>query len=301
MPDIRALRALPPLVVGCTGGSGSRLVAEVLQRCGCYMGRNLNFARDNMDFAFCLGGRVSFLNRYFPFENCPPARRAVGLFESIYFGERLNMSQRLLLLRIGISYLLPENRSLLATRPLSHRLKSVGGLFARRDTKVTGESPQQSRWAIKLPGSMLFLHPLLDVYPAMKFVHLVRDGRDMALSSNQKLLYHYAGPLGLTREYSFENSYELWSRMNTWVNDTARSRMQADNYLLLRFEDLCNSPRNTIDQLLDFAGLAPPDSDSVYDVPQPPASIGRWREEEDACRALADKPLRLFGYMGPTA
>jgi hypothetical protein len=44
--------ALPgPCVIGGVGGSGTRVVAEILKQMGCYMGSNLNFANDNKGFA----------------------------------------------------------------------------------------------------------------------------------------------------------------------------------------------------------------------------------------------------------
>jgi len=40
--------AVPPVVVGGVGGSGTRVVAEMLETLGLFIGDDLNDARDNM-------------------------------------------------------------------------------------------------------------------------------------------------------------------------------------------------------------------------------------------------------------
>ena len=53
-----SFQTVPPVVISGTMGSGTRLVAEIVKRCGGFIGRNVNADNDNMDFAFCLSGRV---------------------------------------------------------------------------------------------------------------------------------------------------------------------------------------------------------------------------------------------------
>ena len=51
----KALKELPPVVVFGTGGSGTRVVADILRQSGCFIGNNLNRALDNQDFGFFWG------------------------------------------------------------------------------------------------------------------------------------------------------------------------------------------------------------------------------------------------------
>src|SRR5215204_6276776 len=46
---VRLFGAVPPIVVGGTGGSGTRVVQAVLTRAGAFMGIRLNVAGDAMD------------------------------------------------------------------------------------------------------------------------------------------------------------------------------------------------------------------------------------------------------------
>ena len=291
------LRERTPIVVGCTGGSGSRVVAQVLQRNGCCIGRNLNFACDNMDFAFCLGGRLTWLQRHFPFaQDRAPALHALDLFEKLYFSQPLGPADRLHFARIAAAYLHPRNLRLLGTRSPLQRLRSAAGLLLKSHPEPTAATSQPDiAWGFKLPGSILLLHPLIDAYPELRFVHLVRNGKDMALSSNQKLLLHYASLFDLPQKPDTRNSFELWSRMNRWAHDVTAERMPTDRVLVLRFEDLCRDPGPTIDRLLAFANLPLRDS-AVYDLPRPIDSIGRWKQAPGSFNGLDTSTLELFGY-----
>ena len=44
---------------------------------------------------------------------------------------------------------------------------------------------RRGKWGWKNPNTMFFLPFLKDIYPAMRFIHVVRDGRDIAF--NQKM------------------------------------------------------------------------------------------------------------------
>ena len=56
---ITALESIPtpPNVIGATGGSGTRVVARIVLRCGMYIGKKLNAQKDSLD----IGG---FLTRW---------------------------------------------------------------------------------------------------------------------------------------------------------------------------------------------------------------------------------------------
>ncbi len=54
-----------PVVVTATGGSGTRVIAGILESLGGYMGGNLNSAKDNRDFAYCLAGNITEISEAF--------------------------------------------------------------------------------------------------------------------------------------------------------------------------------------------------------------------------------------------
>jgi len=300
--NVDQLRGRPPVIVGCVGGSGSRVVAEVLHRSGCFMGKNLNHACDNMDFAYCLVGRRAWLRKKFPFETGDAgARAAIGLFEKLYFKQPLSLAEKWRFARIGLDYLRPSALRLLRTRTAGQRTRSAAGLLAGQSGTLGVEGRSFRRWGFKLPGSMLMLNVLLDAYPQMKFVHVVRDGRDMALSGNQKMMTHYAALFGIEQEYSLERSFELWRRMNTWARELYTRRMAAGDVLAVQFEALCRNPREQIDRLVAFAGLPAVSDESIYAIPRVIDSIGRWQAQAARFESLDRQVLEQFGYRGESS
>lgn len=73
-------------------------------------------------------------------------------------------------------------------------------------------------WGWKEPRS-IFLLPFFDThFPALKFLHLIRDGRDMAYSLNQNQLSIHGRALLTRKERSREQplqSMTLWARLNS--------------------------------------------------------------------------------------
>ena len=81
----------------------------------------------------------------------------------------------------------------------------------------------------------------------MSFLHLVRDGRDMALSDNQNQpKKHYQALFGDAYEACHDAAPEcairLWATANSQVADWGEREL-GNRYMRVRFEDVCASPR----------------------------------------------------------
>ena len=158
------------------------------------------------------------------------------------------------------------------------------------------------RWGWKEPRSIYLLPVFRAAMPSLRFLHFVRDGRDMALSDNQKQLEKHsvavlAGErLGWRRAVK---SIALWNRVNTWAADYGEREL-GSSYLRVRFEDLCAQPHETIAEILEFFGLEG-DAEAAGRLVQPPATLGRWRTKSGRLRArledVGGDGLRRFGYL----
>lgn len=154
-------------------------------------------------------------------------------------------------------------------------------------------------WGWKEPRS-IFLLPFLHRHlPQLRFLHVVRDGRDMALSANQNQLRKHGDatpiPAGLP---AAARSISLWS----WVNLEARRYGEehlGDRYLRIRFEDLCARPPDVVELVLGFFGLDGDPRALAAEV-SPPPSLGRWRTEDAAVvgelERAAGHALQELGY-----
>lgn len=288
----------PPVVVGCVDGSASQMVAMILRERGCYMGKKLSPVLDNMDFANCLGGRWPWTKQHFPFDSIDDSvRDDVNLFRKVYLDEKLSLREKARVSMIKMEHLNMASVAVASARALMQKTESIPGMTQRSNTGELEDTEGCLKWGFKFPSSILFLKPMLEVFPDMKFIHLVRDGRDIVLSGAAGLLVHYAELFGLPKEGNVENLVEVWSRMNQYVVDVCREHMPESNYFLLNLEKLCQEPRTEIGRMLKFVGLTIPQGNHlVYHYVKAPATTGRWGEDEYVFQNIDDSVLKQFGY-----
>jgi hypothetical protein len=155
------------------------------------------------------------------------------------------------------------------------------------------------RWGWKEPRCIYLLPFLLDRLPALRFLHVVRDGRDMALSPNQNQLRKHADAAGIAPGLPEPvRSIALWRWINLETATFGLTRL-GRRYQRIRFEDLCSHPTETASEILDFLELdGDPERASVL-VASPP-TLGRWRDADPALVAALEQNggdgLRAFGY-----
>ena len=152
---------------------------------------------------------------------------------------------------------------------------------------------------VKNPRSVLAVEPLLAAVPGSSFLQIVRNGLDMAFSSNQRQSILYGelllGPsaVGMT---AVARSLRLWCAVNL------RAMEIADRYpgrcALLRYEDLCARPRQEVARIasqlglaLDPAGVDPCAFRSVHRV-----LPGDWRQQLGDALVEAAPVLNGYGY-----
>ena len=182
----------------------------------------------------------------------------------------------------------------------------------------------KERWGDKTPtyrGLMVSIQGLL---PEARFIHLVRDGRDAALS--------YRG-------LWFGPGDDIEAQARFWVDQVSLARAQAlelQHYLEIKYEMLIGDPETTLrsicsylqlsyhPRMLDYYKLAParlaefkrpfgPSGKTLPDIkrflaihdftrlPPDPGRIGRWRtempeEQQRSYEAIGGRLLRELGY-----
>lgn len=164
-------------------------------------------------------------------------------------------------------------------------------------------SEQKQPWGWKNPMSMYVLPFFHAMFPEIKFVHVVRDGRDMAYSQNQGHLSTNGSLFLSTAERETWSqpvqSIALWNRANLLVAEYGEKKMPGQ-YLRIRFEDLCYSSVATVSQILQFFGLEGDAEQIASEAVSPPDSIGRWRNQEPETLKMLHQigrvGLQKFGY-----
>jgi hypothetical protein len=176
----------------------------------------------------------------------------------------------------------------------------------------------KGRWAEKTPRNVQALGYLFDNFPEARFIHVVRDGRDVVCS----LRTH---PRHVKRNGQWVPNTEvkpLDGCIDRWVQDVSRGLAWADDPRchLVRYEDLVAEPAATMCRLLEFLGepwddavLRPPDrqegSTDTMKFPQnrravqpiDRQSVGRWKtdltdDELGQFNARAGELMARLGY-----
>lgn len=202
------------------------------------------------------------------------------------------------------------SRGHLVTDPnqiLAHEIESFSDLV-RAVFLEYARSQGKTRWGDKTPSYLTELDLLGRLFPEARFVHLVRDGRDVALS---------------LRRVSWGKNDLPWVATDWRWRTTLAHKVGAvlgDRFLEIRYEDLVRDPQRVLEEVCRFLdetfepemllyhGAAesqmPEDSlqwhRSSVSAPDP-SMASRWREEmsppdQVIFERAAGPALDLFGY-----
>jgi hypothetical protein len=148
---------------------------------------------------------------------------------------------------------------------------------------------------------MLLLPFLADLFPSMKFIHVVRDGRDISLG-NEFVGNAYVNAFLRDDEALLSPSEKMilfWGRSNEAAAKFGEVQL-GGRYLRMRWEDLCHEPAAKTTELLTFAGCSSARADDISHVVQKPRSLGRWKGYPESAKAMVESRgmpwLELFGY-----
>jgi len=155
----------------------------------------------------------------------------------------------------------------------------TGGDFIRIVMSEIARNQNVNRWAVYDPDNLLYIPGIKADIPEALFIHMIRDGRDVALSLSKMRGFK---PLFWDREgEGLLPTAVYWE----WMVRQGRHhglRIPAD-YLEVRYEELVSAPHATLRKLEEFL-----DHDLNYDRIQN-ASLGRLRESNSSFSREADE------------
>lgn len=175
----------------------------------------------------------------------------------------------------------------------------IAGIFEKN---AQGEG--KARWGDKTPYYVMHLPKLLEWFPDAQIVHLIRDGRDVALSL-----------FGRQHDFSVYNAYFAAEYWESYVEKgrALGQQLAPGQYLELRYEDLLAHPEDTMKTLCAFLGeefstvlfdvtsIDDPGKTPLVHKPLQADNAGKWRHKMTASQikafeSVAGKTLREFGY-----
>jgi hypothetical protein len=122
-----------------------------------------------------------------------------------------------------------------------------GGDFLRIIMSEMAKKQGVERWADTTPEHLLYMHRIKQTIPEALIVHIIRDGRDVALSTDKQ---GYVRPLFWDRTPTKMAAGLYWEWM---VNKGRRDgRDLGDDYTEVHFEELIRQPRETLARIGQF-------------------------------------------------
>ena len=180
-------------------------------------------------------------------------------------------------------------------------LEALYGRYARQYGAV--------RWGDKTPIYTSYIDLIAEIFPQAQFVHIVRDGRDVALSMLEK--------------WGHKAHFDIYFAARRWADRLRRAQASArrlgqDRFYELRYEDLVADPERFVAEICAFLDepylpqMAQPHllgreriqpgtfHDGVRQAPNT-RRVGRWRQElsladQRLFQALAGDLLEAYGY-----
>jgi hypothetical protein len=159
----------------------------------------------------------------------------------------------------------------------------VSNLFSRHCARM-----DKAYWVNKTPGLLTELRHLPKLFPDAKCLHIIRDGRDVAISTVSMTW----GPTTVTEA------------ARRWKDLLRAGRKQVDHerldYMELRYEDLVHTPRNIVRDLFAFLELDTDLEQILSPIKVYPDSVGVWKIKwgRDERKAFADAAGDLLIELG---
>jgi hypothetical protein len=169
--------------------------------------------------------------------------------------------------------------------------------FAQRFYSRFAEAENKRRWADKTPNNIRSISQILTWFPRGMFIHIVRDGRDVACS----LRHHPSERVVGGRVVPVKSNNPISRCAQRWLADTSRGLAFDAHPRVMRinYEDLVQQPESTTRKLCEFIGE--PFDARMLEAPAQRAlsrpgevlnnsnakgridssSIGRWRRDLD--------------------
>ena len=238
---VNHIRQMQPLIILGMHRSGTSLTTILLMNVGMHMG--LRLSRDSEAVYFQRLNRKIFSQAGIKWGQVD---HLIAAMESEIFIESQSKNLLHFLFRPNLIPGLDKNISIFFGYRQWQQIKS---------NKII-------HWGWKDPRTTITFPIWLQIFPNAKFLHILRNGVDVAISIHRRSLVQQQkirnriihldfSPVTLNFEYSFR----LWE---TYVNFVYqyRHRIPNENYCEIRYEDLLTHPESQLRNLANFAGIS---------------------------------------------
>ncbi len=248
------------VAIGGIGGSGTRVVANMVAKFGFYLGSDLNIASDNLWFTLLF------------------KHKSILQIDDEQFSELYHLFCTAMRGHSS-GTLLPEKVFDVLSRFVRGENQDREWVLTRLDSMraaLTTPVPTPGRWGWKEPNTHIVVDRIAGIDRDLRYIHVARNGLDMAFSKNQNQLRLW-GPAALGDRMSLSPAgslaYWCWAHKRILKIGAALG----ERFLFLNFDEMCKLPIEGVEKIRNFLGvpLSEIDSEMIARMIVSPRSIGR--------------------------
>lgn len=288
---------LGPIAIGGIGGSGTRVVAEILIQLGFYLGKDLNVARDNLWFTLLFKRPHWFLKNSVRKES--QIFKGLTIFEKAMTADvKFHYEELSFIIGAVVEMMFKGHDYLGAGRGLWPIKRGI----AMFRSKISDHA-NYIGWGWKEPNTHIYIEYLNKYFQNFKYIHLIRHGIDMAYSNNQSQLFNWGTMFGIAAHDVTiplpRRSLRYWHEANKRAI-TLGQKLLKERFLVINFDKLCINPGREIELLIDFLGLDTKGvkMNELQRLPQPPESYGRYKNYDLSIFSKDEiEAVKEFGFV----
>lgn len=250
------------VAIGALGGSGTRAIAQVLIEAGIYMGDDLNKANDNLIFTRLFKNPSWYKNA-----SKEEVIQRLHIFKDYMERDRLNFN--------GAKTLIKASR----TNPtFSQNKKIIINIIG----KIFNISQPKNIWGWKEPNTQIYINEISNYFPNLKYIHIVRNGLDMAFSNNKQQLHNWGYKYDIHINGKESKDEIAYKQLEYWVKSTQdaiiKGKKLKNKFLIINHSRFCQQPTEQIDRIIEFIGIEVEGDklNKLYKIPKIPTTLDRY-------------------------
>ncbi len=267
-----------PVIVGGIGGSGTRVVASILQSINFFIGEDLNRALDNLTYTFLFRRPEWFKKNK---TNKQLLETGISILEkSMITKHRYSIPELIFLFNCTLWFM--KNG---LNKDQDGKIKwTINRLLKVLNNKQNNHLASAG-WGWKEPNTHINIIGLYDYFPKFKYIYTIRNGLDMAFSSNQNQLINWGTLYGVNQPKTTRDiplaSFRYWVEANKRVL-VLQEKIGKDKIYLLNFDKLCLNPEQEINNLINFLSIevTTHQLQKAISIPKIPATKGRYMKHD---------------------
>ncbi len=275
-----------PVIIGGIGGSGTRVVASILQNLNIFIGSDIIATLDNITYTYLFKRpKWYYRNR----DNTRQIKTGISIMEKSMTKTTPYSIKEFMFLLNATSGMARYGHNIEKDGTGKWAFQRLNHILFNRQKNLDN----YSGWGWKEANSHHILKDLNNYFDNMKYIHTIRHGLDMAYSKTQQQLFIWGPmfdiPIPRSKEEIPEASFRYWVEVNRRAI-TIGKELGQDRFYLLNFDELCTNPESEIPRLIEFIGIKADQEqiDKAINIPKTPKTKGRFKSHDLSCYKTED-------------